>query len=150
MYPYGWFMLMFGKNQQNSVKQLSFNKKEKKKRIMLKKKKKNTFWYIRANKGWRNSCWWRKQMFPNSLSWFLNNNADQCQSILREIYIHISFFFSFLVSFKKQMCLLQKQKSSSNQKKIQVIKNNTFSFFLLICLQNLENLLVTKLFFIFQ
>ena len=39
MYPYGWFMLMFGKNQQNSVKQLSFNKKEKKKRIMLKKKK---------------------------------------------------------------------------------------------------------------
>ena len=33
-------MLMFGKNQQNSVKQLSFNKKEKKKRIMLKKKKK--------------------------------------------------------------------------------------------------------------
>ena len=24
-YPYGWFMLMFGRNQQNSVKQLSFN-----------------------------------------------------------------------------------------------------------------------------
>lgn len=41
-------------------------------------------------------------------------------------------------------------KSSSNQKKIQVIKNNTFSFFLLICLQNLENLLVTKLFFYFS
>ena len=25
MYTYGWFMLMFGRNQQNSVKQLSFN-----------------------------------------------------------------------------------------------------------------------------
>ena len=36
-------MLMFGKNQQNSVKQLSFNKKEKKKRIMLKKKKRIPF-----------------------------------------------------------------------------------------------------------
>ena len=108
MYPYGWFMLMFGKNQQNSVKQLSFEKKEKKekKRIIKtshnkknyfkkKKKKKNTFWYIRANKGWRNSCWWRKQMFPNSLSWFLINNADQCQSILRERYIHWIFFFLF-------------------------------------------------------
>ena len=29
MYTYGWFMLMFGRNQQNSVKQLSFNKKKK-------------------------------------------------------------------------------------------------------------------------
>ena len=27
MYPYGWFMLRFGRKQQNSVKQLSFNKK---------------------------------------------------------------------------------------------------------------------------
>ena len=25
MYTYGWFMLRFDKNQQNSVKQLSFN-----------------------------------------------------------------------------------------------------------------------------
>ena len=33
-------MLMFGKNQQNSVKQLSFNKKEKKKEDYVKKKKK--------------------------------------------------------------------------------------------------------------
>ena len=28
MYTYGWFMLMFGRNQQKSVKQLSFNKKK--------------------------------------------------------------------------------------------------------------------------
>ena len=27
MYTYGWFMLMFGRKQQNSVKQLSFNLK---------------------------------------------------------------------------------------------------------------------------
>ena len=26
MYTYGWFMLMFDRKQQNSVKQLSFNK----------------------------------------------------------------------------------------------------------------------------
>ena len=30
MYTYGWFMLRFGRKQQNSVKQLSFNKKKKK------------------------------------------------------------------------------------------------------------------------
>ena len=29
MYPYGWFMLRFDRKQQNSVKQLSFNKKNK-------------------------------------------------------------------------------------------------------------------------
>ena len=33
MYPHGWFMLKFDRRQQNSVKQLSFNKK-----INLKKK----------------------------------------------------------------------------------------------------------------
>ena len=27
MYTYGWFMLKFDRKQQNSVKQLSFNKK---------------------------------------------------------------------------------------------------------------------------
>ena len=27
MYTYGWFMLLFGGNQQNSVQQLPFNKK---------------------------------------------------------------------------------------------------------------------------
>ena len=27
MYTYDWFMLLFGRNQQNSVKQLSFNYK---------------------------------------------------------------------------------------------------------------------------
>ena len=32
MYTYGWFMLKFDKKQQNSVKQLSFNKKNKKKK----------------------------------------------------------------------------------------------------------------------
>ena len=31
MYTYGWFMLTFDRKQQNSVKQLSFNKKIKKK-----------------------------------------------------------------------------------------------------------------------
>ena len=31
MYTYGWFMLSFDRKQQNSVKQLSFNKKKKKK-----------------------------------------------------------------------------------------------------------------------
>ena len=30
MYTYGWFMLRFDRKQQNSVKQLSFNKKKKK------------------------------------------------------------------------------------------------------------------------
>ena len=29
MYTYGWFMLRFDRKQQNSVKQLSFNKKNK-------------------------------------------------------------------------------------------------------------------------
>ena len=32
MYTYGWFMLGFDRKQQNSVKQLSFNKKKKKKK----------------------------------------------------------------------------------------------------------------------
>ena len=32
MYTYGWFMLRFGRKQQNSVKQLSFNKKKIKKK----------------------------------------------------------------------------------------------------------------------
>ena len=32
MYSYGWFMLRFDRRQQNSVKQLSFNKKLKKKK----------------------------------------------------------------------------------------------------------------------
>ena len=36
MYTYGWFMLMFGRNQHNSVKQLSFNLKNK---LKIKKKK---------------------------------------------------------------------------------------------------------------
>ena len=36
MYTYCWFMLMFGRSQQNSVKQLSFNLK-----INLKIKKNN-------------------------------------------------------------------------------------------------------------
>ena len=36
MYTYGWFMLRFDRKQQNSVKQLSFNKK----RINFLKKKK--------------------------------------------------------------------------------------------------------------
>ena len=34
MYTYGWFMSRFNRKQQNSVKQLSFNKK------LIKKKKK--------------------------------------------------------------------------------------------------------------
>ena len=29
MYTYGWFMLMFGRNQHKSIKQLSFNLKNK-------------------------------------------------------------------------------------------------------------------------
>ena len=38
IYTYGWFMLMFGRNQHNSVKQLSFNwiiKKERKRALQL-------------------------------------------------------------------------------------------------------------------
>ena len=36
MYTYGWFMLMFDRKQQNSVKQLSFNKLKKKKKYVMK------------------------------------------------------------------------------------------------------------------
>ena len=35
MYNYGWFMLRADRKQQNSVKQLSFNKKIKKKKLNL-------------------------------------------------------------------------------------------------------------------
>ena len=43
MYIYGWFMLRFGRKQQNSVKKLSFNKKITKKYRTNKKKKIQSF-----------------------------------------------------------------------------------------------------------
>ena len=36
MYTYGWFMLRFNRKQQNSVKQLSFNKKINLKKVVRK------------------------------------------------------------------------------------------------------------------
>ena len=49
MYTYGWFMLMFGKKQQNPIKQLSFNLK-----INLKKKSLHA---ITKNPACRNKDW---------------------------------------------------------------------------------------------
>ena len=54
MYPYGWFMLKFDRRQQNSVKQLSFNKKINLKKSWgqkknLKSSKGKTIRYIQRN-----------------------------------------------------------------------------------------------------
>ena len=48
MYTYGWFMLRFDRKQQNSVKQVSFNKK-----INLKNKQKNCQWRTQGKKNER-------------------------------------------------------------------------------------------------
>ena len=45
MYTYGWFMLRFDRKQQNSVKQLSFNKKIKRKKVR-EKCLHSMFWYM--------------------------------------------------------------------------------------------------------
>ena len=44
MYIYGWFMLKFDRKQQNSVQQLSFNKKKIKKKKKKKAGKENSQW----------------------------------------------------------------------------------------------------------
>ena len=72
MYIYGWFMLRFDRKQQNSAKQLSFNKKK------IKKKK---------EKSWERKLSVNKMNLPNAYSMTL-----MYISTLKEYFCHGPFF----------------------------------------------------------
>ena len=73
MYTYGWLMLRFDMKQQNSVKQLSFNKK------LIKKKKKRICLQFRRP---RFNCWvgkipWRREWLTWLSNWHTFDNINQ-------------------------------------------------------------------------
>ena len=86
MYTHGWFMLRFDRKQQNSVKQLSFQKK-----IFLSKKKKKTKKLLKhQEKEWKN-----KKSF---IYWFIFCGLPMCShsilciSLLEHIMRHCDYW----------------------------------------------------------